>query len=269
MTRSFLVLLFALQLFSVGWSQTAKTDEVGQTKLAESATTARHKRMLDLARGYAFSEVPGGKEVKLRETPLFSWVNPEVLAVGGELYLWTVEGRPHATIGVWTYDDVKDSHELQSLSTQVFKAENPYWTKWAPRAAGLQFKKLENATAPDASPVRRQTQMRNLVRERFSGEVFKTENNQTEKLRVISQPLYRYDPIPSDLVDGAIFSLAFGTDPEILVLLEAKKTDAGPEWHYALAPCTSRRAVGYLDDKEVWNSADQVKNGTFEFIFNR
>ncbi|MDX1930340.1 MAG: hypothetical protein SFV81_27695 [Pirellulaceae bacterium] len=265
MVRIALVFWMTLQLSTNLWSQT----ESAKPEKEDEVVVARHKRMLDLAKGYAFSEVSGGKEVKLRETPLFSWTNPEVQSIGGELYLWTVDGRPFATIGIWTYDDIKDSHELQSLSTQIFRAENPYWTNWAPRAAGLQFKKLEDAPAPDASPVRRQTQMRNFVRERFSGEVIKNDTKQTEKLRVISQPLYRYDPLPTDLIDGAVFSLAFGTDPEILVILEAKKTEAGSEWQYALAPCTSRRATGYLDGKEVWNSDSQQQNGTFLFIINR
>lgn len=271
---TFTILVF-LQLTTICWSQadnnvvTEKPEKPAKAADEGDIASARHKRMLDLARGYAFSEVPGGKEVKLRESPLFSWANPEVQSIGGELYLWTVDGRPFATIGIWTYDDIKDSHELQSLSTQIFKAENPYWANWSPRAAGLEFKKLEDAPTPDASPVRRQTQMRNFVRERFSGEVFKSENSQLEKLRVISQHLYRYDPLPTDLIDGAVFSLAFGTDPEILVLLEARKTGTGAEWQYALAPCTSRRAVGYLDGKEVWNSDNQQLNGTFLFNINR
>jgi hypothetical protein len=275
MARIVFTLLFSLQLSTVLWAQSEKASETSNSDSSakpdkeDAVISARHKRMLDLAKGYAFSEVPGGKEVKLRETPLFSWTNPEVQSIGGELYLWTVDGRPFSTIGIWTYDDVKDSHELQSLSTDMFRAENPYWTNWSPRAAGLQFKKLEEAPTPEASPIRRQTQMRNFVRERFSGEVFKSDNSQVEKLRVISQPLYRYDPLPADLIDGAIFSLAFGTDPEILVLLEAKKTESGSEWQYALAPCTSRRAVGYLDGKEVWNSDAQQQNGTFIFLINR
>lgn len=267
MLRKLCAFLLISNLCIAAFGQDVKDGTNNSSEDAEAAV--RHKRMLDLARGYAFSEVPGGKEVKLREKPIFSWVNPEVQSIGGELYLWTIDGRPHATIGIWTYDNIKDSHELQSLSTGIFKAENPYWTSWAPRAPGVQFKKLEGAPAPDSAPIRRQTQMRNIVRERFSGDVFKTENGQIEKLRLLPQPLYRYEPLPSELIDGSIFSLAFGTDPEILVILEAKKTDSGAEWHYALAPCTSRRAVGYLDDKEVWNSDDQLKNGTFVFLHNR
>ena len=115
MARNFLALLLVLQFLSIGWTQTVKSDQPVKPVQEEAVASARHKRMLNLACGYAFSEVLGGKEVKLRETPLFSWANPEVRAVGGELYLWTVEGRPFATIGIWTYDDVKDSHELQSL----------------------------------------------------------------------------------------------------------------------------------------------------------
>ncbi len=236
---------------------------------SEPDTAARRTRMLELAKSYSYGELPDGQSAVLRESPLFSWTNPEVNSIGGELYLWTIAGQPLATIGIWTYDDVKDSHELQSLATHLFEATSPRGANWKPTAGGLEFKKLEKAGVPAATAVRRLTQMRNLLRERFAGEVFKRDSNQIEKLRLVPQPLYRYAPLPKGVIDGAMFSLAFDTDPEILVLLEARQETDGNAWYYAFALATSRRATGFLDGESIWNSDDQYANQTFLFMMNR
>lgn len=49
-----------------------------------------------------------------------------------------------------------------------------------------------------------------------------------------------------------MFSFALGTDPECLLLLEARVIDGKPEWHYAFGSQTSYRVEGSLDGKTVW-----------------
>ncbi len=233
-----------------------------------SVTDARHARMLKLASSYSIKTAAG--EVKLKETPLFSWATPEREAIGGELYLWTVAGRPLATIGIWTYDDVKDSHELQSLSTEGLAASREGANVWATRVGGLKFRKLENSPAPDPSGVRRKSQMRTILDQRFTAEMTTRETNSVNQLRLLPQPLYRYDPLPEGVVDGAIYSFALGTDPEVLVLLEARKeADGKSAWYYAFAPATSANVRGFIDTREMWDNTDQQTNGTFAFFFNR
>ncbi len=236
-----------------------------QEKQEQTAEEIRHERMLKLAQSY---ELTGDSPAKiaLRERPIFSWANPEVKSIGGELYLWTAGGQPVATIGIWTYDDVTDSFELQSLCTHSIDAQSKQAVPWRPRVGGLTFVKLEGVPTPDNAPARRQTQMRNVLRQKFTGEITKNDSGQIEKLRLLSQPIYRYDPMPANLIDGAIFAFAYGTDPEIFVLLEARKTDSGPQWYYAFAPATSRRARGYLDGQKLWDNDDQSANGTFLFV---
>ncbi len=107
-----------------------------QSETADSKEVPdRHKRMFQLAQSYSLSDKAGPAD--LRETPLFSWSTPERQAIGGELFLWTQKGRPLATIGIWTYDDIKDSYELQSLSADPLKATSMTKLWWQPSVGGL------------------------------------------------------------------------------------------------------------------------------------
>ena len=236
---------------------------------AEVDVETRHRRMLELARSYTLKV--GDEVVSLREKPLFRWSTPERQAIGGELYLWTHQGRPIATIGIWTYDDIKDSHELQSLASEPLVAVSPLFPEWRPIATSLTFREVEGVPPPDKSPVRRQTQMRNILRQKFSGQMTKDNNSQVE-LRLLPQPLFRYETLPPNVLDGAMFGLAFGTDPEILVLLEARKaTSPGAQdsWFYAFAPSTSAKVIGRVDAVEVWNNQDQNVGNTFRMMIDR
>jgi hypothetical protein len=233
------------------------------------ATEKRHRRMLELAQSYKLTIA--GESVSLRDKPLFRWSTPERQAIGGEMYVWTYQGRPVATIGIWTYDDVKDSHEVQSLATEPLVAVSPLFPDWRPSATSLRFQELKGVPPPSNSPVRRQTQMRSLLREKFSGQM--TQDNGTQlQLRLLPQPLFRYETMPEGVFDGAMFALAFGTDPEILILLEARNGDASSSpasWHYAFAPSTSARVIGRIDSVDVWNNEDKDVGNVFRMIINR
>ena len=67
-------------------------------------------------------------------------------------------------------------------------------------------------------------------------------NDRLWELRLLPQPLYRYESTDPDVLDGALFTFvtSAGTDPEALLLIEARKpspTDS-PIWHYAPARFT-------------------------------
>ena len=112
----------------------------------DSVVVARRARMRELASSYSFRIPNAAETVKLIEKPLFYWATPERQAIGGELYLWTMQGRPFASIGMWTYNDIRDSHELQSFAEIAFEASTSATTPnvssnaksapWQPRTAG-------------------------------------------------------------------------------------------------------------------------------------
>ena len=69
------------------------------------------------------------------------------------------------------------------------------------------------------------------------------------------QPLYRFEKTSSDLLDGALFSLVNGTDPEVLLLIEARRTANGFQWQYALARLSTRELQVTYDGQKVWSVA--------------
>ena len=54
------------------------------------------------------------------------------------------------------------------------------------------------------------------------------------------QPVYRYASPDEQVLDGALFLFAKGTNPELLLLLEAREDEDGPAWHFTTARMTIR-----------------------------
>ena len=85
---------------------------------------------------------------------------------------------------------------------------------WKPRAAGIELTPIEGAPRPAGSAAQRLVQMRALARD-FSASTRDAEDRRWE-LRLLSQPLYRYESTDPDVPDGALFAFvtSAGTDPE-------------------------------------------------------
>ncbi len=106
----------------------------------------RLAKMRQLAESFdVFVDAERSRRAELQEAPIFRWSNPERGSKGGTLFLWSDQGRPHATIGTWTYKDTKISYELQSLSQGSFVADRNGQVVWQPTSPGLQFQQIENA----------------------------------------------------------------------------------------------------------------------------
>ena len=59
-----------------------------------------------------------------------------------------------------------------------------------------------------------------------------------------------------NLFAGALFAFVQGTDPEVLLLIESRRDDAGAAWKYGLARMTSRALAARHNDQEVWTAAN-------------
>ena len=75
--------------------------------------------------------------------------------------------------------------------------------------------------------------MRELAKD-FTGREELYEETERD-MRLLSQPLYRYDGSEAPLIDGGLFAFVQGTDPETLLLIEARRVDGKPRWEYGLA----------------------------------
>jgi hypothetical protein len=81
-------------------------------------------------------------------------------------------------------------------------------------------------------------------------------------LRLLTTPLHRYDTTGA-LVSrgGALFAFCQQTDPELLLLLEARKSGAGYRWEYAVAGFSNIDLYLRLDGSEVWRDAPAFSSG--------
>lgn len=217
-----------------------------------SAAEKRQARMRKFAESHEVVIVGSSEKAKLGKTPIFSWANPQRRAIGGALYMWTHQGRPVATIGLWTYADIKDSYEYQSLHEGALNVSCDSARSWNPRTPGISFQPIPDCAPPGRNKALRLIQMRKIARDRFSSVL--TEDTE---LRLLPQPVYRYDELPPDVLDGAVFSFALGTDPECLLILEARVVNDKPQWHYAFGSQTSYSVECSLDGKPVWSNRNR------------
>jgi hypothetical protein len=119
----------------------------------------------------------------------------------------------------------------------------------------MKFQTLTDAEPPADKAARRLTQMNTAAR-RFTVHTLATVDGRVE-LRQLSRPLLRYSDAEAEIIDGAVFSFAYGTNPEVLLVLEAQtRRDAPATWHYAFAQMTGAAIVANLDGKEVWQQGE-------------
>jgi hypothetical protein len=194
------------------------------------------------AREYRFRVgAQGEAEVTLQPEPLLRWINKVIREDDGMLFLWTEgdTGRPVAAAQFFLQES-QWHHEFQSLSADGFLArceggDARGWT-WEPSRGGLTFARADRIGPPADSANARLRQMKTIA-ERFTGAV-DTESNfkNPEQLRLLTTPIYRYSATAQGILDGAVFAFVQGTNPEVLMLVEAEAT--APEatvWRYGFA----------------------------------
>jgi hypothetical protein len=125
--------------------------------------------------------------------------------------------------------------------------------EWKPQA-GLARSELPAAGAPAATPGARLLQMKRLAQE-FTGHEVDQDGKRWD-LRLLPAPLYRYPAAKSGVIDGAIFTLVSnaGTDPEVLLLLEAREEGGKTRWEYACGRFSDRNLYVQRKEKEIWTS---------------
>jgi hypothetical protein len=200
-----------------------------------------------------------GPRLKRGEKPILRWSNPTREFVNdGAMFLYFDGGRPRAVVNVWVRSREKSLtrgefwRELISLSDEPLVCQRAGRTIWSPPQGGLVDQPIEGAEPPAESATRRLVQMRELAR-RFRASSYK-DDGAANDLRLMPQPLFRYQDHAPGIVDGALFAFAEGNDAEALLLIEATTSDggAGREWRYALSRMTSYRVAVRLDEEEVF-----------------
>ena len=189
--------------------------------------------------------------------PLHRWTDPTRPFSGGALWAWKCSGRPVAIIAIELYGAW--SLEFVSLSTGRVRADDG-GMHWAPVKAGVEFHDVPDAPAPAADEAGRLRQMRELARKLTATEFWEGRDH---ALRLLPHPIDRYSDPASGLADGALFIYANGTNPEVLLMVEARRQGNGPpKWKYAAAALSNSEMHLKHVSRDVWTVPDKGPAGT-------
>jgi hypothetical protein len=176
-----------------------------------------------------------GSDRPLRFHPesALSWTDPVVGGVYGDVFIWTAEGRPEVVASIYRFyaQDPHRGDAFHSLSLGKLAAEREGALVWSPARPGVEFKPIPGAPVPADSAAGRLRQMRALAKEFTSRQT--TRAGVDSAMRLLAQPIYRYEDTRGDLIDGSLFVFVHGGAPEIFLLIEARRTrDGAPEWRF-------------------------------------
>lgn len=194
-------------------------------------------------------------QLTLKQNAIVNWTNPlEAGQINGSTFVWESNGRPIVVGQFFSYliGDNKRSfcHVFSTLSDQQVIARRNGETFWKPTTSDRSgWNVADGAPAPSATRAGRLLQMRSLARQ-FSAYT-EEETRGKRDLRLLPQPLYRYDESTKD-VDGGLFSYVVGTDPELLILIQCDRGGDNATWRYRFVQSTQSTTIATRDNTEVY-----------------
>ncbi|OWK43043.1 hypothetical protein [Fimbriiglobus ruber] len=206
------------------------------------------------------------KPLELNKEPVFEWSNP--IRNGGQqgvVFVWLHDGRPAALSCIFSApapqfpDGRRITHESHALDPEKLVVTRDAWNQWKPEA-GLDRAEIADAGTPADAPGARLVQMRKIAQE-FTGHATDRDRKQWS-LRLLPAPLYRYPAAMIGVVDGAVFALVSeaGTDPEVLLVIEARDEGGKKKWEYACGRFSDWELRVQRRDKEVFSSVPGEEN---------
>jgi hypothetical protein len=247
-----------------------------------SASAARCAAMRELAQAITLVPVPAGTKSELMSEPIYRFDDPARLFSDGTIWAFGKSGRPDALLCLSLEKNDRGQlnwiHEVTSLSSGPVAASSRHgsgpWA-WNPKEPGIVLQPIATEQPPADDEGKRLRQMRETARRFKASESLDPARNDPSdrfELRLLPQPILRYRSPDAGLVDGAIFLLAYGRNPEIALLIEARRDDKGqPAWFYGLGRISAARLRVKLDDREVADLPKPVVAGWRNpyFLFDR
>ena len=229
-------------------------DEPERDKAEEAQREQGLKNMRRSAAQYALSSTDTPQRTfKFHETAALRFSNPVTDVTDGALYLWTDHGRPQAVVKFFTFNNKTYTHAWLSLSENNFVAERNGKVVWSPTEPGITLREIPGAPQPAETAAERLRQMRALSA-RFSATYTAIHlRAKPVELRLLTQPLLRYETDDEYRADGALFGYVQSTAPVGLLLLESRQTDGGHRWHYAYASLVTGPLTARYGDQEVFS----------------
>jgi hypothetical protein len=243
----------------VGAQEKSSADDT-PNKSADSATLARMRRRAQSLVMHNTAPADSAA-VALQDEPLLHYTDPGGITTDATIWAWGKTGRPLALAAIF-YEKLssgkeKWSCELTALADEEVRVESKTGWRWMPRNSDIEWQAAPGESEPGQTPRQRARQMNELARRFSVSETFSEER--TDQLRLMPRALYRYADPEQGLMDGALYAFANGTNPEALLLVEARTAPERAVWHYGFARLGAAQLQATLDDKPVWRRPGIVR----------
>jgi hypothetical protein len=182
--------------------------------------------------------------------PLMTFENPISQVLDGFIFVWVDQGRPAVAMKGYYFLPTRSwGRTFTTLSSEKVELTSDNRKLWTPQQ-GISWTPLPNASKPADNVRLRLPQMREIARRFSMVDRWGLKNPTDYQLRLLPAPLYRYESSQHGVVDGAMFGYVMNS-PEALVLIEARKSDEGLAWHYAVTRFTRFAVTVSLDGKPI------------------
>ncbi len=229
----------------------------------EQPEAPKRPRWLDLAQAHmrecaVFPTADRARAFKIEPEPVFHHVQSvRGSAVGSVFVCLEASGRPAAVGDVFFLPAGKDQHRLysewHSLASVRITIEWKGAVQMACATGGLAWRPVPDADAPAEQPQQRERQLRRLAR-KFTAHLANSEQDKYE-LRLLTTPLYQYHARDeADFATGGLFAFCQETDPELFLVIEARRDGGELKWMYAPAEFSNLNLFLKLDGTEVWSA---------------
>lgn len=264
--------VLAVALAAVGCliCEAGERQPAGETPAASlSEREERLAEMRRFAESFAIQEIDGDAPtaVRLVAEPVLRFTDPVRLHDDGTLWVWGTEGRPRAFSEVYLKDGTGTAvyHGLTSTADSPLVARRFGRVVWSPRSAASEFTPVPDAPRPADNSSARVNQMKQIA-SRFSAyEVFP--EDQRWELRLLAKPVHLYADESAGILSGGVFVLALGTNPEVLLLVEAFRRDGGAQWMYSVARRGNAPLFVELDGDIVWQKPNYSEGAAQDTFF--
>jgi hypothetical protein len=244
---------------------------------------ARLVEMRVIADGVTVEKADRDSRLKVERLPepVYRFDDPARQYSDGTVWVWGQSGRPAALLTLSEDRASAEGHrwiaEMTSLAPGPISATVPEIGAWQPSGAGIVMQKFPKAPLPAEDATKRLRQMKELHRQIKAFEYFRPgkqmkifeyfkPGNQIKReryeLRTLPQPVHRYADARSGLIDGGMFIISYGLNPELVLLLETRREgSSAPEWYYGLARISIAELHLVFENKEIWSHPGGYSKG--------
>jgi hypothetical protein len=225
--------------------------------------------MREIARRFSVKDRTGKKKtIEMHPEPIFRYGGTARGWQDGTVWAFGKNGRPVLLLTLAAEDGEYDG-ETTSLSDTPIECSDTHGFSWQPGAPGLKMQAIPGVPRPSGQQRTRAFQLKQMAR-RFSAFEYwytddQSQGKQRFQLRLLPRPVWRYADPDAGIVDGAIFLYCYGTNPEVIGLIEAHAgKDGNVVWHAGFTRAAGADLFVYLGDDEFWEPPERDSRHAYQ-----